>query len=52
MDCKDCPNPSCFWCYHLIVDGMDSWCEIRPAGKICLDYVFNEERYLTLQKYK
>lgn len=43
---------SCFWCKHLILDGCGSWCEIRRAGKICDDYVFNKDRYDTVKRYE
>jgi len=43
-------KPHCFWCKHLILDGCDSWCEIRRAGTPCEDYIFNKDRYETVKK--
>ena len=31
-------EPSCYYCEHLILDGFNSWCEIRKAGEVCEDY--------------
>lgn len=35
---------SCFWCEHLILDGMNSWCDIHRAGDVCKDYKENVYR--------
>lgn len=51
---------SCFYCEHLILDGMSSWCDLKnhcatsKAADTCADYSFNKIRYDTsnLFQYK
>ena len=48
---------SCFYCEHLILDGMSSWCELknhRAAGNVantCREYIFNKYRYKSVAYY-
>lgn len=36
---------SCFYCIHLVLDGLNSWCDIRKAGEVCEDYELDKARY-------
>lgn len=42
------PDPCCFWCEHLILDGLNSWCEEpdkqADTKKVCDLYLVNWDR--------